>query len=392
VYAEALKELAAIASPRLALAATDGDLLSRIRRVLGQPDTQVGHAARWVPIAIVVATIAVAVPATFVIAAPGARDQVRAREARLEPVRVTEQAPEGQAAQQSQAAEVEREQTQRTKAEYEALLREYAALLARYQSEGQSERIREAYERALASAPRVDDAYARALEQAARLNRRQEANAEEVVKQELERARAEIERAKKLFETGLISESQMKELEAKVRALSDQDATRHQVTERMLQERHRAEEAREQVLKHRAAEIEDLRRTVDEHMQRTARVRDMEIEEVKRALEAHGRASVAERAPARGMAPIEGPAAAGDLLEIRIANEPELPTHYEVRTDGTIRVPFLGSFKVVGQTAAQVQAAIGKQMSDRKLGSANQVTVSVMRRRSSVRRTPVSSR
>ena len=42
VYAEALKELAAMASPRFALAATDGDLLSRIRRVLGHADDQTG--------------------------------------------------------------------------------------------------------------------------------------------------------------------------------------------------------------------------------------------------------------------------------------------------------------------------------------------------------------
>jgi len=71
----------------------------------------------------------------------------------------------------------------------------------------------------------------------------------------------------------------------------------------------------------------------------------------------------------------------GDLVAVSVYDAPELTRTVRVEPDGTIRLPFLGSFKVVGQTAAQVQAAIGKQMSDRKLGPANQVTVSVMRGR-----------
>ena len=401
VYAEALKDLAAIASPRLALAATDGDLLSRIRRVLGQTDNQAGQSARWVPIAIVVATLAVAVPATFVIAAPAARDQVRAREAssRLEATRVVDRIPATEVidVQESQAAQVERELTRRKQADYEALLREYEALLARYQSEGQAERIREAYERAMANASlspsQIDEAYAKAIGQTARDQERRTTNAEEATKRELERARAEIERTRKLFERGLISESQMKEMEAKVHALSQEHVARQHLVEDRLQDRHRAEEARAQELRqHRERMVtdrEDLKRAAEE-MSRRARAAEMDARHLRAAeLDArrpqaeHTRATMVERerASERGMTRVEGTAAAGDLLEVRIANEPELPTHYEVRSDGTIRVPFLGSFKVAGQTAAQVQASIGKQMSDRKLGSANQVTVSVMRRR-----------
>jgi protein involved in polysaccharide export with SLBB domain len=111
--------------------------------------------------------------------------------------------------------------------------------------------------------------------------------------------------------------------------------------------------------------MEKAKRAIDEHLQANRQARETEVAMLK-----HG----------RNLAPVNGPAAAGDVLEVRIGGEPDLPTHYDIRADGTIRLPFLGSFKVVGQTAAQVQAAIGKQMNDRKLGPANQVTVSVLRR------------
>jgi len=116
----------------------------------------------------------------------------------------------------------------------------------------------------------------------------------------------------------------------------------------------------------RAAEMEKVRREMNDHLQATRQARESEVAMLK-----HG----------RSLASVDGPAGAGDVLEVRIGGEPDLPTHYDIRADGTIRLPFLGSFKVVGQTAAQVQAAIGKQMADRKLGPANQVTVSVLRER-----------
>jgi protein involved in polysaccharide export with SLBB domain len=54
---------------------------------------------------------------------------------------------------------------------------------------------------------------------------------------------------------------------------------------------------------------------------------------------------------------------------------------YKVTTEGTIRVPFIGSIKVVGLTAAQVRDSIGRQLAERRLGSASSVQVGVMRAR-----------
>jgi beta-lactamase regulating signal transducer with metallopeptidase domain len=61
--------------------------------------------------------------------------------------------------------------------------------------------------------------------------------------------------------------------------------------------------------------------------------------------------------------------AAGDVLDITIAEEPGLPREFTVRADGSIRFPFLGTIRVQGSTAQQVQAAIGKLIVDKGLGA-----------------------
>ena len=70
---------------------------------------------------------------------------------------------------------------------------------------------------------------------------------------------------------------------------------------------------------------------------------------------------------------------AQDRLEITIDGEPDLPTMFTVREDGSIRYPFLGSIRVQGSTAGQVESAIRKLMSDKGLGRNPSVTVSAWR-------------
>lgn len=90
----------------------------------------------------------------------------------------------------------------------------------------------------------------------------------------------------------------------------------------------------------------------------------------------------------RRLAEIEGrgqpldPAAAislGDQLRVLIEGEPDLPVSYEVRGDGTIRLPLLGSVKVQGLNAAQAQAAVEKLLASKNITNAR-VTVSATRR------------
>ena len=400
VYAEALKELAAMASPRFALAATDGDLLSRIRRVLGHADDQAARSSRWLPIVIVAATMVLAVQASFVIAAPGVRDQARVTEVTPEraPAPVERQAVE-------QQARVEREWTNRQKYDTEQLKREWEETLKRYQAEmerlqlgGEWQATVTQFGEALAkgqwqaTVAQFEEALVKALGQST--DRDQMAAREQALKQEIERAAREVERTRVLFERGLVSQTQVAEAEAKLRALSErlvQDAQKHELMARHQDQQRDAEKVLAELAQHqkeRSVEVEKMKRMIEEHVKASMHDRAAEMEKTKRAIDEHLQATrqareseVAMLKHGRNLAPVDGPAAAGDVLEVRIGGEPDLPTHYDMRADGTIRLPFLGSFKVVGQTAAQVQAAIGKQMSDRKLGPANQVTVSVLRGR-----------
>jgi hypothetical protein len=64
VYATALSELAAMsAGPRLALAATDGSLLDRVRRILGHPRDRRASPSGWVSLVFVTLLIGVLIPA-----------------------------------------------------------------------------------------------------------------------------------------------------------------------------------------------------------------------------------------------------------------------------------------------------------------------------------------
>ena len=91
--------------------------------------------------------------------------------------------------------------------------------------------------------------------------------------------------------------------------------------------------------------------------------------EQKILTEKHRIVMVAETEPVRN----------GDTLRVTISGEPDLPALYTVAEDGTIRLPFVGSIKVAGLTAAQAREAIGKQLAGKKLGSVNQVAVTVTR-------------
>jgi len=76
VYATALAELAAMAkTPRLALAAVDGSLAGRVRRILGHPAAAGDARVGWIPAALLALLIAGAAPAVWTTAARAAGDQ-----------------------------------------------------------------------------------------------------------------------------------------------------------------------------------------------------------------------------------------------------------------------------------------------------------------------------
>jgi protein involved in polysaccharide export with SLBB domain len=76
-------------------------------------------------------------------------------------------------------------------------------------------------------------------------------------------------------------------------------------------------------------------------------------------------------------------ARAGDIIRVELQNEPDLPNTFVVQSDGTIRLPLVGTLKVVGLTPRQVQDAVRKQFTDRRLEAGASAVVSVHRSRTS---------
>ncbi len=415
VYATALTDLAAMASPRVALAATDGDLLGRVRRILGRGDGMPTVRGGLMPALALALVAGIAVPAALAsakqapAAAPGIAlasipDGLGAWQTPPQtPPPTTSPTPQQTAQQQ-----VERQrQIEEARRKLEEARKELAELDAQRAGE-----IRASAEEIRAKAVEMSQ---KALEQA------------QVARQaELQAARKQVEDATKRFEMGLISESQLQEAKAalaRVEAKGDATAmiaAELQAVRAMLDRSNRLVDrglmastdtvAMEAALKALDARMADLqlrlkqevtpaaiqgalqsareRLTAADLQQREALLaarlsavgRDEQMVDLQ-ALRAQidkmvqGRLEVTPEPVANAAEPVK----AGDVLRITISGEPDLPTTYRVTGDGTIRLPFLGAIKVVGLTAAQVREAVGKQLSAKKLGSIAQVQVMVTR-------------
>ncbi len=72
-------------------------------------------------------------------------------------------------------------------------------------------------------------------------------------------------------------------------------------------------------------------------------------------------------------------ARAGDTVDVIVSGEAELP-EFSVDSDGTIRLPFIGSIEVKGLTTRQIAEAVSKRLIDRKLATNPQVSVTLRRR------------
>jgi beta-lactamase regulating signal transducer with metallopeptidase domain len=70
----------------------------------------------------------------------------------------------------------------------------------------------------------------------------------------------------------------------------------------------------------------------------------------------------------------------GDMLDVRIIGEPQLAP-VTVRSDATIRLPFMPAISVRNLTAPQVSAAVAQQLTQRGLASAPSVTVTATRKK-----------
>ena len=437
VYATALTDLASMTSPRVALAATDGDLLGRVRRILGHsetPATTRGSIMSGLAFGLV-ATIAV--PVALISAAQAPRqahphvpvshpavphtppDVVRLEgraSVHMEPGHPTSLVFDHMNVQQTtQPADQKRLELERR---IEELKRQLAAELDKKQvaaeltmKHAEAQHVKNADVRRQA----MDEA-AVEFEKVARANHALRATvadgqAQAATEAELAAARRRYEEARQLFEKGLTSRTQLLEAEAalaKLQARGNADATAAIELQRAKEQLARAAQlvekglmtardlaalevqvanAEQRLLASRTAErTRDVRAAAEANTADARRLHQLLAE--RTAAVAHEQdAALLERLSrltvdieAQAVAATE-PARVGDTLRITIEGEPELPSSYRVRDDGTIRLPFVGVLKVSGLTAAQVREAVGKQLSDRKLGSVSQVRVTLARPR-----------
>jgi hypothetical protein len=467
VYATALTDLAAMRSPRVALAATGGDLLTRVKRILGREEPSMSSNARWIPAVAVAAVTLAAVPALLASVRTGSAANAElpavssiaapAIPAPNEAIANPSAAPE-QVGNQSAARERER-----VTADLRTRLEDLRALLlaradelnreaigfAEFQAIGeQDQKAREVEERArqaLIESARQELQRMRQMFETGLANRSQLADAETALemaeagpdgrrRQEIEVAavKRQIEDAKRRYEAGLLSKDDLARFEAEL-AIMQASGDVQKRTETELAE-HERRLARSKELFERGlisnAQVQDQERIYKEFVQKdleqkaekkafeqklkekTLDPKEKELEqkykemivefekakgaqdkEFEKQLKEVSRASeksklrmvtpddpvkfaeaVTEAVPSR---PIE----VGDFLLVTIEGESQLPTLFRIESNGSLRVPLLGSFKVLGQTPGQVRETIGKRLMDAKLGSPAKVHVEIRRER-----------
>jgi len=227
-----------------------------------------------------------------------------------------------------------------------------------------------------------------------------EAGTEERRLQETEIAvlKRQYEDAKRRYEMGLLSRDELARLEAEIvdlqRARMERPAMQASAE---LQKRTEMELAEHERRLARTRELYEKGLTSDAQVREQERVfkefekKDLEQKAARKAFEKELEQkyklrmvtpddpvkfaeAVTEAVPSR---PIE----VGDFLLVTIEGESQLPTIYRIESTGSIRVPLLGSFKVLAQTPGQVREAIGKRLLDAKLGSPAKVHVEIRRER-----------
>jgi beta-lactamase regulating signal transducer with metallopeptidase domain len=443
VYVRALSDLAALGRPRLALAATDGSLVGRVRRLLGEPRADRDHGAGWLSAMIAVFLIG-AVP--VVIAAWSRAD------ARVEPV--------PQAAKAEVAASmpvVEEPAGSRQALADESVPAAHESLAAPQDPVRELERIRQeelAVERARRDAQAADERQRLGIELQRREAEFRTARAQLVG--EIDRLRREYQRVSQQVEKGLASERALSDLQAQLRVLDLKMAgleqeyvlgAREVELQRASSERTREFEARlaemararEQVAgdvsaRHSAilseyermraeyaslleqkkagasagvdrqiAAIRDQLQRYEVDLESLRRAMGQTMREVSSAMEIEQRLALAElarqqldRASAEDYrqltqrreerrvadtAPIaaDATARAGDLVVLDLQDEPDLPRVYAVQPNGAVRLPLIGSVIVQGLTTRQVEDLIRREFTDRKLAAGASVRVTVRR-------------
>jgi len=441
VYATALTDLAAMTSPGLALAATDGDLLGRVRRILGRSEVVPTMRAGAMPVLALVLVAGVAVPVALAstqapVVVPTVEVVVALPESA--PLAIEARKIVLTGAGQSVAVEadhVTRQQTAAQQAERQRLLEEARRKLEEAQRERvliesrRAEDLKQVIEHVQKNAAmqsnQVRELEARRSQSMSELEhakmdleKLQTAAADAQVTSQRRAAELELARLRSLFEKGLVSEQQLREVQAslaKVEAAGNPEALQKlellAALEKLAKSQKLVEKglisqgdltAVEEELKQLARKLEEVRAKrleVAPEVAQTASAKELYARLAERKTTAGEQAAkeqsmrianeqlmrevqsrserVREEASGQPVAANE-PARLGDYLRVDIEGE-DMRMSYRISDEGTIKLPLIGPIKVVGLTAAQVRDAIGKQLVAHKLKTAEQVRVTLTR-------------
>lgn len=342
VYARALSDLAALTTPSLAMAASNGSLVERVRRILGRSSGEPETSAGWLPVFLILAAVAPALPATLK-SADAAATPVQT--VQVTPVTVTIQTP------------VVKPETE---VPVEVAVTEQGPVTAlnklKLQTSEQDAEIR-----------RLEEALKRLAEQ-------QNATADEELKLALAK-----------------NESQMREevtaLQAKLKDLQDEYERAKRMTDIGLASsdalqayRQQMEQAQREILSSQARHnLESSRLMLDQKQAQQEREYDKMLEQYRMLRDKTPEVIVSADVPGEAVRDPNATARAGDVVEVTVSGEGEIPG-LTVDNDGTIRPPFIGSITVKGLTTSQIAEAVAKRLTDRKLATNPKVSVTLRRR------------
>jgi len=412
VYVNALTNLATMtAHTPLALAATDGSLLRRVRRLLAStPDER--PSGGWLSMAVVVVVLAGLTPVMMAIGtgdqeADAARPAAPAAAAvpapaptpTTRPVATPTPGPRAVSPAPAAIAATPRPAAQPAVQAPTADAAERAASEARQQLEALRQRLEER-ERELSTLSQRE----REIEEQRALTELKLRS--EAAREALETATQELQRAVRRHEIGIADEDAVTAARARVAAAERErrriDADLGTIPLRRQIEAQRATTERERARLQQQVEAALARANGSAELARSqASLNARAVEELSAGLQQldAARSRLAPDHPdvrrleaqlrelerqVAGLFPIDDPSAqvrAGDVLVIDIAGEDQLPKRYTVEPGGTIRLPLIGPVQVAGGTAAQARVAIARALSERKLGQGRAVTVVIHRPR-----------
>ncbi|HUL74943.1 MAG TPA: M56 family metallopeptidase [Vicinamibacterales bacterium] len=350
VYVRALSDLAALTTPHLAMAASNGSLVARVRRILGRPPVEADAGSGWLPVIVLLALLAPVLPAAWTSGGPTAAAAAQTNAVAPQPA-----AAPAPVAQPEPAAGAERQgAASTTQAVPPRPATEPERTAPAETQAGEIGRVQEAL-RKWAEAQKELDAKRFDLE-IAQADVRTKAQLDELAIK-LEQLHKDLERAQRQVSAGLVSQDVLEDLRLKIvqtekemagtKAQRDYDALRLRLDQTEVQQQR------------------DYERLMREYqmLRGEAPPRD-ESAALRSALEAADDQTT--------------PIREGDLLDIQVIGEPELAA-VRVEPGGTIRLPFLPAITVGGLTLGQAGEAIVKQLAERHLASSPRVSVKRLR-------------